>query len=106
MVDLKEHAEMYQSGLRLKRGRPIRLKDIISWKKRRMNEELTLEKSIELAFEESVEPITYKAAWIFEVIQTHEKINDHENEIIINNMFAFLIAHKIMHNDYESQSIT
>ena len=51
-----------------------------------------------------------------EVVKTHEKINDlrntkisinycndlwNRNEIIIDNMFAFLVAHEIMHDDYK-----
>ena len=55
-----------------------------------------------------------------EVVETHEKINDpgnteisinycndfwNRNDIIIDDMFAFLVAHEIMHDDYEPQSI-
>ena len=54
------------------------------------------------------------------MVETHEKINDpkntkilinyynyllNRNEIIIDDMFAFLVAHEIMHDDYESRSI-
>ena len=55
-----------------------------------------------------------------EVVETQEKINDPENtkisinycndlwnqnEIIIDDIFAFLVAHEIMHDDYEPRSI-
>ena len=43
--------------------------------------------------------VTSEEARITEVIQTHEKINDHRNkkEIIIDDMFASSVAHEIMH---------
>ena len=55
-----------------------------------------------------------------EVVETHEKINDpmntkisinycndlwNQNEIIIDDMFAFLAAYEIMHDNYEPRSI-
>ena len=55
------------------------------------------------------------------MVETHEKINDLENtkisinycndlwnrnDIIIDDAFAFLVAHEIMHDDYEPRSIT
>ena len=54
------------------------------------------------------------------MVETHEKITDPENteisinnyndiwnqnEIIINDMFAFLVAYKFMHDDFELRSI-
>ena len=56
-----------------------------------------------------------------EIVETHEKINDLENtkisinycndlwnrnEIIIDDMFAFSVAHEIMHDHYKPRSIT
>ena len=56
-----------------------------------------------------------------EVVETHEKINDlgnteisinyyndlwNQNEIIIDDMFAFSVAHEIIYDDYEPRSIT
>ena len=55
------------------------------------------------------------------MVETHEKINDSENaeisinycndlwnqnEIIIDDMFAFSVAYEIMPDDYEPRSIT
>ena len=55
-----------------------------------------------------------------EVVETHENINDprnteisinysndfwNRNDIIIDDMFAFSVAHEIIHNDYEPRSI-
>ena len=55
------------------------------------------------------------------MVETHEKINDlgnteisinycndlwNRNDIIIDDMFAFSVAHEIMHDDYESRSKT
>ena len=54
------------------------------------------------------------------MVENHEKINDLENteilinycndlwnrnEIIIDDMFAFSVAHEIIHDDYELRSI-
>ena len=95
-----------------KRGRPIGSKDIASRKKRGRNQEPSLLQSEQSAHREETTP---------EDVETHEKIIDpgnteilinycndiwNRNDIIIDDMFAFSVAHEIMHDDYEPRSIT
>ena len=107
----EEHKEMDDNVPRQKRGRPIGSKDAVSRKKRGRNQEPSLLQSEQSALREETTP---------EVVKTHEKINDlgnteisinycndlcNRNDIIIDDMFAFSVAHEIMHDDYEPRSI-
>ena len=93
-----------------KHGRPIGSKDVVSRKKRGRIQEPSLLQSEQSTLREEITP---------EVVETHEKINHPENtkisinyyndlwnrnDIIINDMFAFSVAHEIMHDDYELRS--
>ena len=108
----EEHKEMDENVPRQKRGRPIGSKNATPRKKRGRNQEPSLLQSEQSAPREETTP---------EVVKTHEKINDpknteilnnyyndlwNRNEIIIDDMFAFSMAYEIMHDDYESRSIT
>ena len=101
------HKKMDDNVLRQKRGRPIGSKDAAPRKKMRRNQEPSLLQS------EQPEP---RKETTPEVVETHEKINDpgntkisinycndlwNRNEIIIDDMFAFSMAHEIMHDDYK-----
>ena len=96
---------------RQKCGRLIGSKDAAPRKKRGRNQELSLLQSEQPASREKTTP---------EVIEINEKINDPENtkisinycndlwnrnDIIIDDIFAFSVAHEIMHDDYEPRSI-
>ena len=96
---------------RQKHGRPIGSKNTVPRKKRGRNQELSLLQS---------EQPTPREETTLEVVETHEKINDPENteisinycndlwnqnEIIIDDMFAFSVANEIMHDDYEPRFI-
>ena len=108
----KEHKKIDDNVPRQKRGRLIGLKDVVPHKKRGRNQEPLLLQSEQHAPRGETTP---------EMVETHEKINDLENteisinycndlwnrnDIIIDDMFAFSVAHEIMHDDYESRSIT
>ena len=97
---------------RQKRDRPIRSKDAAPRKKKGRNQEPSLLQSKQPVLREETTP---------EAVETHEKINDPENtkisinycndlwnrnDIIIDDTFAFLVAHEIMHDDYKLRSIT
>ena len=105
-------AKMDENPQQLKRGRPIGSKDTVPRKRRGKNQESTSE-------EPSI-VLTSKELNALEEAQTHEKITNprntensitycHEiwdrNKIIIDDIFAFSVAHKIMDDDCESQSI-
>ena len=97
---------------RQKRDRPIGSKIVAFRKKRERNQEPSLLQLEQSALKKKIIP---------EVVETHEKINDpgnteilinycndlwNQNDIIIDDMFAFSVAFEIMHDDYEPQSIT
>ena len=103
---------MDENPPQLKRGRPIGSKDTVPRKRRGKNQESTLE--------EPGAVLTSKEFNALEEAQTHEKITNprntensitycneiwDRNKIIIDDIFAFSIAYKIMDDDYEPQSI-
>ncbi|XWS73451.1 hypothetical protein CRYUN_Cryun02cG0130100 [Craigia yunnanensis] len=108
----EEHKKMDDNVPRQKCNRPIGSKDAAPRKKRGRNQESLLLQSEQSAPREEITP---------EVVETHEKINDpgnteisinycndlwNRNDIIIDDMLVFSVAHEIMHDDYEPQSIT
>ena len=108
----EEPKEMDDNVPRQKRGRPIGSKDAVPCKNRGRNQEPSLLQSEQSALREET---------TLEMVETHEKINDlgnteisinycndlwNRNDIIIDDMFAFLMAYEIMHDDYELRSIT
>ena len=109
---IEGQAKMDENPIQLKRGRPIGSKDTVPRKRRGKNQEFTPE--------EPGAVITSKQLNAFEEAQTHEKITNprniensitycneiwDRNKIIIDDIFAFSVAHKIMDDDCEPQSI-
>ena len=101
-------AKMDENPPQLKRGRPIGSKDTVPRKRRGKNQESTLE--------EPGAMITSKELNALEEAQTHNPRNTENsitycneiwdrNKIIIDDIFAFSVAHKIMDEDCELQSI-
>ena len=105
-------AKIDENPPQLKRGRPIGSKDTVPRKRRGKNQESTPE--------ESGDVLTSKELNALEEAQTHEKITDprntensitycneiwDRNKIITDDIFAFSVAHKIMDDDCEPQSI-
>ena len=103
---------MDENPPQLKYGRPIGSKDTIPRKRRGKNQESTPE--------EPGVVLTSKELNALAEAQTHEKITNHRNtensitycneiwdrnKIIIDDIFAFSVAHKIMDDDCEPQSI-
>ena len=112
IVVLEGQAKMDENPPQLKRGRPIGSKDIVPQKRRGKNQESTPK--------EAGAVLTSKKLNALEEKQTHEKItnpkntensityyneNWDRNKIIIDDIFAFLLAYKIMDDDCEPQSI-
>ena len=109
---------MNQNDPRLKRDRPIRSNDVAPHKRTTISNRSKWPMPTLLL---KLEPAALIDERTLEVVQTHEKINDFGNTkiltnycndlldgnyIIIDDMFAFLIAHEIMHNYYKSRFIT
>ena len=105
-------AKMDENPPQLKRGRPIGSKDSVPRKRKGKNQESTPE--------EPGAVLTSKELNALEEAQTHEKITNprntensityfneiwDRNKIIIDDIFAFSVAHKIMDDDCEPQSI-
>ena len=105
-------AKMDENPPQLKRGRPIGSKDTVPRKRRGKNQESTPK--------EPGAVLTSKELNALEEAQTHEKITNprntensitycneiwDRNKIIIDDIFAFSVAHKIMDDDCEPQSI-
>ena len=105
-------AKMDENPPQLKRGRPIGSKDTVPRKRRGKNQESTPE--------EPGAVLTSKELNALEEAQTHEKITNprntensitycneiwDRNKIIIDDIFAFSVAHKIMDDECEPQSI-
>ena len=101
-------AKMDENPPQLKRGRPIGSKDTVPRKRRGKNQESTPE--------ELGAVITSKELNALEEAQTHNHRNTENsitycneiwdrNKIIIDDIFAFSVAHKIMDDDREPQSI-
>ena len=105
-------AKMDENPPQLKRGRPIGSKDTVPRKRRGRNQESTPE--------EPGVVLASKELNALEEAQTHEKITNprntensiiycneiwDRNKIIIDDIFAFSVAHKIMDDDCEPQSI-
>ena len=105
-------AKMDENPPKLKRGRPIGSKDTVPRKRKGKNQESTLE--------EPSAVLNSKELNALEEAQTHEKITNprntensitycneiwDQNKIIIDDIFAFSVAHKIMDDDYEPQYI-
>ena len=103
---------MDENPPQLKRGRPIGSKDTVSRKQRGKNQESTPE--------EPGVVLTSKELNALEEAQTHEKITNprntensitycneiwDRNKIVIDEIFAFSVAHKIMDDVREPQSI-
>ena len=101
-------AKIDENPPQLKRGRPIGSKDTVPRKRRGKNQESTLE--------EPGVVLTSKELNALEEAQTHEKITNprntensitycneiwDQNKIIIDDIFAFSVAHKIMDDDCE-----
>ena len=99
-------AKMDENPPLLKRGRPMGSKDTISRKRRGTNQESTLE--------EPGVVLTSKELNALKEAQTHENITNprntensitycneiwDRNKIIIDDIFAFLVAHKILDDD-------
>ena len=108
----EEQAKMDGNPPQLKRGRPIGLKDTVLRKRRGKNQESTPE--------EPGAVLTSKELNALEEAQTHEKITNPKNtensitycneiwdrnKIIIDDIFAFSVAQKIMEDDCEPQYI-
>ena len=107
----EQHDAIDQLGPHLKCSGLIRSNDIAPRKRRGRNQEVTF---LEL------ESVVFAKERTLEEVQTHKKVNDignmkisihycndllDQNNTIINDMFAFSIAHEILHNDYEPRSI-
>ena len=105
-------ATMDENPPQLKRGRPIGSKDTVPRKRRGKNQESTSE--------EPGVVLTSKELNAIEEAQTHAKITNprniensitfcneiwDRNKIIIDDICAFSVAHKIMDDDCEPQSI-
>ena len=108
----ERQAKMDENPPQLKRGRPIGSKDTVPRKRRGKNQESSSE--------EHGVVLTSKELNALEEAQTHEKITNprntensitfcneiwDRNKIIIDDIFAFSVAHKIIDDDCEPQSI-
>ena len=96
---------------RLKHGRPIGSMNAVSRKIKGRNQKPTLLDSNQVVSREettSKEVETYKKIIDLENIEIFINYYNNfwnQNEIIIDNLFAFLVAHEIIHDDYEPHFI-
>ena len=102
---LEEHEEKDNNAPRLKCGRPLESKDVAPRKKRGRNQDSML-----LPLEQFMNETTPEEVKIIDPGNIEISINYcndlwDRNEIVIDNMFAFLVANEIINDDYKSRSI-
>ena len=103
---LEEHEEKDNNAPRLKRGRSLGSRDVALRKKKGRNQDSMLLLSEQFTNETTPEEVKIMDLKNNEIFINYCNDLWDRNEIVIDNMFAFLIANEIINDDYEPRLIT